>query len=111
MDWGRVEYKELGNDDYKATAWNKVQMKQFGNDDYKKIDWGRVEYKEVLKIVDSEQDPLNQVLFYTAAETGATAGVPGPNAPAGAPVAHIASGILFAVYWASTAACVKAVTA
>ena len=47
----------------------------------------------------------------TAAETGATAGVPGPNAPAGAPVAHIASGIPNAVYWASTATCVKTVTA
>ncbi len=44
--------------------------KNFFQDENTKPKW-QPKYKEVLKIVDSEQDPLNQVLFYTAAETGA----------------------------------------
>mgnify|MGYP001251930932 CR=1 FL=1 len=44
--------------------------KNFFQDENTKAKW-QPKYKQVLKIVDSEQDPLNQVLFYTAAETGA----------------------------------------
>ena len=40
----------------------------------------------------------------TAAATGAIAGDPGKSAPAGAPVAHNASGIPLAAYCASTPA-------
>ena len=47
----------------------------------------------------------------TAADTGAIAGEPGKSAPTGAPVAHINSGIPFAVYPACTAAVTPAVTA
>ena len=43
--------------------------KNFFQDENTKAKW-QPKYKDVLKIVDAEQDPLNQVLFYTAAETG-----------------------------------------
>ena len=44
--------------------------KNFFQDDNTKPKW-QPKYKDVLKIIHSEQDPLNQVLFHTAAETGA----------------------------------------
>ena len=43
--------------------------KNFFQDENTKAKW-QPKYKDVLKIVDAELDPLNQVLFYTAAETG-----------------------------------------
>ena len=43
--------------------------KNFFQDENTKPKW-QPKYKDVLKIVNAEQDPLNQVLFQTAAETG-----------------------------------------